>query len=127
MRKAIALPLVVLTVLFGISLCNSCFLNQNTARWSHQLQQAAEFVQTEDWDRAEQILKESYADWTVRKTYLCIVSTHDEVYEAEALYARTRTLAALREDSEIQTEIRSLQAQLQAMAEMEALSIRNIL
>lgn len=127
MRKAIALPLTILAALFLIALCSSSVLNQNAARWRGQLQQAAGLAQIGAWDRAEQLLEESYEDWSGRQTYLRIVSTHDAVDAAEELYVRALIQVRLREREGFLAETAGLRAQLLILADMERLSIRNIL
>lgn len=127
MKRAIAIPLTVLTALFCLSLWNSSVLNEHAARWQQQLQQTAEAIQDGAWTEAEQTLRESHADWAARRTYLCIIAVHDEVNNAETAYLQAMALVAAREESDCLSELAGLQAQLQALAEMERLSIRNIL
>lgn len=127
MRRAIALPLAILAALFLAASCNTWAFEQNTARWRCQLQQAADALQAGDWSGAERTLKEGYEDWAAHRTYLCVVAVHDEINSAEESYVRARTLAAAREDSECLSELAGLLAQLQAMGDMERLSLRNIL
>lgn len=127
MRRAIAIPLSVLSVLFCLSLWNSSVLDKHAARWCQQLQQTSDAVRREDWLAAELALRESYEDWCARRTYLCIVAVHDEVNGAETAYTQALALTAARDESGSLSELAGLQAQLQALAEMERLSIRNIL
>lgn len=127
MRRAIALPMAILAALFLAAFCNTWAFLQNTARWRCQLQQAADALQAGDWSGTEQFLNEGYEDWAAHRTYLCVVTVHDEIYSAEEAFVRARALAAAREDSECLSELAGLLAQLQAMGEMELLSLRNIL
>ena len=85
------------------------------------------FVQAEEWDQAEAVLKESYADWSAHQTYLHIISTHDEINAAESMYHRALAFAAAREPSELQAEVAGLQTQLKFLSEIERFNIRNIL
>ena len=65
--------------------------------------------------------------WTGRQTYLHIVTEHDAVDDAEAMYRRAQAFAAVREAAEFQAELTDLRDQLRLLSEMEACSIRNIL
>ena len=127
MKKAIAIPLIVLSAILIFTLYNGFIMDQNTVHWCGQLQQAVFFVQSEDWHRAEISLEESYADWSAHQTYLHIVSTHDTIHGAESMYQRALAFAAAREPSELQAELAGLQDQLRSLASKEQFSIRNIL
>ena len=127
MKKALIAPITVLIVILGFALWNSGTMNKNTARWRYQLQQADFLAQAENSSAAETALEHSYHDWCSHQTYLHIVSEHDAVDDAEAMYLRAIAFAATQEPSELRAEIADLQAQLRLLAEMEHFSIKNIL
>ena len=89
--------------------------------------QADALAHSGDWAAAAAALAESYADWSGSQTYLHIVTEHDAVDDAEAMYRRAMAFAAAREDSEFRAELADLTDQLRLLAEMETGSIRNIL
>ena len=126
MRKLLP-PLLVLGVLLAFALWNSAAMEARTGRWRDQLRQAEALALTGDWAAAEAALAESYADWSGSQTYLHIVTEHDAVDDAEAMYRRSMAFAAAREDSEFRAELADLTDQLRLLAEMETGSIRNIL
>ena len=125
--KGCLLPLAVLTAILSFSLWNGSNIAGETARWQKQLLQADLLAQSEDWAAAERTLAESYADWTASQTYLHIVTEHDAVDDAEAMYRRAAAFASAREISEFRAELSDLRDQLRLLAEMERLDIRNIL
>lgn len=120
-------PLTLLALLLAFALWNGDRITGDTGRWRAQLQRADTLAQAEDWAGAADALAESHADWTRRQTYLHIVSQHSAVDEAEAMYRRCQAFAAVQELSEFRAEVAGLQEQLRLLAEMERLSIRNIL
>ena len=126
MRKLLP-PLLVLGVLLAFALWNSAAMEARTGRWRDQLRQAEALALTGDWAAAEAALAESYADWSGSQTYLHIVTEHDAVDDAEAMYRRSLAFAAAREGSEFRAELADLTDQLRLLAEMETGSIRNIL
>ena len=64
----------------------------------------------------------------VRKaTYLHIVTEHDAINDAEAMYRRALAFAATRESTEFRAELADLRDQLRLLAEMERFSIKNVL
>ena len=64
---------------------------------------------------------------TLRQTYLHIVSHHDAVDDAEAMYRRAMAFAETQEITEFRAELSDLMDQLRLISEMEALNIRNVL
>ena len=125
--KKLLPPLLVLGVLLAFALWNSAAMESRTGRWRDQLRQAEALALTGDWAAAEAALAESYADWSGSQTYLHIVTEHDAVDDAEAMYRRSMAFAAAREGSEFRAELADLTDQLRLLAEMETGSIRNIL
>ena len=104
-------PLAVLAAILVLSLWNGRVMERRTSRWQ----------------AAEAALTDSYSDWSRSQTYLHIVTEHDAVDDAEAMYRRSQAFAAAREPSELQAELSDLRDQMRLLAEMEKCSIRNIL
>ena len=127
MKRAFLPPVLVLAVLLAFSLWNGRHIAEETARWRSQLAQSDALAQAGDWDGALGALQSGYGDWTACQTYLHIVSQHDAVDDAEAMYRRAAAFAATEEITEFRAEISDLRDQLRLIAEMEQLSIRNIL
>ena len=127
MRKALLVPIVVLTAVFAFALGNGAAMESHTARWQSQLQQAAALAERGAWAEAEQALAASYADWSAHQTYLHIVMEHAAVDDAESMYRRSMAFAATEEISELRAEVADLIDQLRLLAEMEQFSVQNIL
>ena len=120
-------PLALLAVILVFSLWNSACVTRRTDRWRDQLQQADALAQAEDWPEAVNVLTASYEDWSDHQTYLHIVSQHDAVDDAEAMYHRCLAFAATQEVTEFRAELADLRDQLRLLAEMERFSIGNVL
>ena len=120
-------PLALLAVILVFSLWNSACVTRRTDRWRDQLQQADALAQAEDWPEAVNALTASYEDWSDHQTYLHIVTEHDAVDDAEAMYRRAAAFAAAQEPSELRAELADLNDQLRLLAEMERFSIKNVL
>lgn len=127
MKKGYLPPIAVLTAILAFAVWNSRTMTADTDRWRAQLRQTNVLAQTGDWSGAAGLLVDSYEDWSARQTYLHIVSEHDAVDDAEAMYHRALAFAATQEPSEFQAELSDLQDQLRLLAEMERFSVRNIL
>ena len=72
-------------------------------------------------------LAKSYEDWSERQVFLHIVSEHEAVDDAEAMYRRAMAFAEEQESSEFRAELADLQDQLRLLAEMERFSLKNVL
>lgn len=125
--KAYLKPLAVLAAILAFALWNGVAMTAHTDRWRAQVEQADALAQAEDWSRAVEILADSYADWSGKQTYLHIVTEHDAVDDAEAMYRRALAFAATRELTEFRAELADLRDQLRLLAEMERLNVKNVL
>ena len=127
MKRDMLPPLAVLAVILAFALWNSAAITGCTQRWRGQLQQVEALAATENWQAAGNALAESYKDWSGSQVYLHIVSEHDAVDDAEAMYRRAMVFALEQESSEFRAELADLQDQLRLLAEMERFSLKNIL
>ena len=124
MKRLLLPPIAVLCALLALSLWNSSHMERQTRRWRAQLQETDRLAQSECWAEA---LDSLWDDWTLRQTYLHIVSHHDAVDDAEAMYRRAMAFAETQEITEFRAELSDLMDQLRLISEMEALNIRNVL
>lgn len=127
MKKGLLIPAGLLAAILAFCLWNGAAMNARTARWRAQLEEAERMAQAGDWMETAAAIRESYADWTARQTYLHIVTNHDAVDGAEAMYHRALAFAESQEDSELRAELADLRDQLRLLAEMEEFSVRNVL
>lgn len=127
MKKGYLLPIAVLAAILAFAIWNSRAVTADTDRWQAQLTQADALAKAGDWSGAIAALSDSYEDWSARQTYLHIVSEHDAVDDAEAMYHRALAFAETQESSEFRAELSDLRDQLRLLAEMERFSVGNIL
>jgi hypothetical protein len=125
--KSFLPSILLLAGLLLLSLLNCSAIIRNTDRWSCEVDAAARLAEKGDWDEAKATLQNGYRDWSSRQTYLHIVVRHEDVDDAEAMYRRAAAFAATQELSEFQAELADLRDQLRLLAEMERVSIKNIL
>ena len=125
--RAYGISVGILAAILVFSLWNSSYMTASTVRWREQLQGADRLALSGEWAEALDALWESYDDWSHSQTYLHIVSHHDAVDDAEAMYRRTIAFGETEELSEFHAELSDLRDQLRLIAEMEALNIRNVL
>ena len=116
MKRLLLPPIAVLCALLALSLWNSSHMERQTRRWRAQLQETDRLAQSECWAEALDSLWESYDDWTLRQTYLHIVSHHDAVDDAEAMYRRAMAFAETQEITEFRAELGNGSAEYQECA-----------
>ena len=126
MKAYLLSALTLLAVLF-LALWNNASMTERTQRWQSQLDQVENLVQDDAWEKAAAALEESYDDWSDSQTYLHIVSHHDVLDEAEAMYRRAAVFLRIREETSLLGELSDLDHQLRLLSEMEQLSIKNVL
>lgn len=125
MKKA--LPWALLLTILALCVWNGRLMSARTARWQSQLGRLEPLLAQEDWPAVETLLRDSYEDWLSRQLYLHIVTEHDAVDDAEAMYRRCLAFAAAREPRELRAEAADLMDQLRLLGEMERFSLGNVL
>ena len=125
--KAYFLSVLTLLAVLSLALWNSASMAGRTQRWPGQLAQVEALATDGAWEDAYQALEESYGDWSSSQAYLHIVSHHDVLDEAEAMYRRAAVFICLQEESSLLGELSDLRHQLLLLSEMEQLSIKNVL
>lgn len=125
--KAYFLSVLTLLAVLSLALWNSASMAGRTQRWQGQLDQVEALATDRAWEEAYQALEESYGDWSSSQAYLHIVSHHDVLDEAEAMYRRAAVFICLQEESSLLGELSDLRHQLRLLSEMEQLSIKNVL
>lgn len=121
------LPLGALALLLAASLWNAARVEQSVQRWCAQLDAVSAAAQQQRWDESEDAFARLCADWSRCQRWLRVVTVHDPLDEAQALFAAVRTHLLAREQSELQADVSALAAQLVLLRERERLCLENIL
>ena len=127
MKRSYLLPLSVLAVLLAFCMWNAHSMTSRTQRWDEQLRQVELLALAEQWQEAGSALGRSYDDWQDSQNYLHIVSRHETVDDAEAMYRRAAVSTKAGDLAQLQSELADLRHQLRLLAEMERCNLRNIL
>ena len=114
MRRALILPTVTILLLLGLCIANGLLLRQHTDRWSGMAAETARYARSERWPEARRELDALAADWDEAQIYLHIVVHHS-------------TLCDTGDSQALLPELAELQCQLDALDELERISVRNIL
>ena len=127
MTKYFAVPVAVLALLLGLSLENGRRVESDAARWLAAVETATAAAEREDWSGARDALREARESWESRKPWLHIVTAHDELETADALFAEADSFAQELDMAEFRAAAAQLAAQLRVVADMQQLTLRNVL
>ena len=120
------IPAAILSLLLGLSLLIAASVNAAVEPWRAALEEAAGAA-GEDWERAERIVGTARGEWEARHAQLHVVTTHDALDTADALFAAAESAAAVRDESAFRAALAQLDAQLRVVAERQQPTLRNIL
>ena len=110
-----------------LCIANGALLRQHTDRWSGMAAETARYARSERWPEARRELDALAADWDEAQIYLHIVVHHSTLDEVQTLLTRCRTLCDTGDPQALLPELAELQCQLDALDELERISVRNIL
>lgn len=121
------IPAAVLSLLFGFSLWNARAVEAAAEPWRAALEEAAGAASDGDWARAERLVDETRAGWAEKHAWFHIVTAHDELDEADALFAQAKSFAEARDAGEFRASVAQLRGQLLIVSERQMFSVKNIL
>jgi len=125
--KYFLIPAAVLALLLGAALRSASAVSGAAEPWRAALAEAADAAEREDWDGAARLVRDTRADWDAHRALLHIVTAHDELEAADALFIAAESFAAERDAAEFRAAAAQLDAQLRIVAEVQALTLRNLL
>ncbi len=125
--KYLFIPLALLGLLLGLSVWNAATVEVDIGPWCEALSAASQAADREDWAAAERTVLETQQAWEAKHPYFHIVTAHDELDQADALFASAGSYAADREEAAFRAAVAELIAQLRVVAEMQRLTVKNVL
>ena len=125
--KAFYIPVGLLAVILGFSLWSGRYVELRTQHWNTLLEEIDGLAGQEAWEQAGQKLEEAYADWNGSQTFFHTIMDHNELDEAEELFAGAFAVCREEDGADFHTLLSQLMSQLRLLAEMERFSLRNIL
>ena len=121
------LPAAILAFLLGVSLWNAHAVDAEIAAWCEIVESARTAARDGDLDGAKARMAELGRSWRTRRAYYHSVLEHDELDDAEEFYARAASALETGDTDDFFMETAALAAQLQVIAEMQALTLENVL
>ncbi len=125
--KALYIPAAILTAILCFSLWTGRYVDSRVETWQQMLERADRAAGQEDWAQAESRLREAARDWRKSAPFLHTLMEHDELDEAETLLAGAMAACQVRDQADFHKLLSQLRAQLDHLAETQALDLQNIL
>lgn len=125
--RAFYIPVCLLAVILGFSLWAGRYVEQRTGQWISQLEEIDETARQEDWGSAEVRLNQTYRDWTGSQTFFHTIMDHEELDEAETLFAAGIAVCQEQDDADFHQLLAQLMSQLRLLSETQSVSIKNVL
>lgn len=125
--RSFRIPIFILLLTMLLCLFVGDSVARHTDEWTQQLQAAGDLVRREQWTDAQRALSDLYDSWQARQEWLHMVIAHQELDETEALIHRCMTFCRQQEAAELLADMAELRTQFTLLAEMQQLTLRNIL
>lgn len=125
--KALYLPLALLGAMLAFALWTGHYVQQQTDRWIAMLELSDRLAVEEQWEDAEDQIQRSYQDWKRNQTFFHTILEHQELDEAESLFAAAFAACDQRDVPDFHTTLAQLYSQLRLLSETQQVSIKNFL
>lgn len=125
--KRLWIAVGLLALLLGASLVNAWYAQALTGGMGERLRQAQDCARREDWTRAEELTRQVYADWQDHHLYLHCVMRHSDTDQILRSFHAVLEYLPLQEPDQYNAANADLIAQLELLAEMEQVSLANVL
>lgn len=127
MKRFFYIPSALLLALLAAVLLNAAASQACAVRWCGALENAQAAAQAEDWPTVRAQLAAVAEDWDENSVYFHIILQHDVLNEAESLLLRAESYALAQDGAEFHACTAELIAHFRLLAEMQQLSLPNIL
>ena len=125
--KALYIPACLLAVILGFSLWAGRYVEQRTNHWIDLLEATDDAAGQEDWEESEKRLLDAYKDWDSSQTFFHTIMDHNELDEAEKLFAGAFAVCREGDDADFHQMLAQLTSQLRLLAETQNGGVKNVL
>ncbi|NLO98195.1 MAG: DUF4363 family protein [Peptococcaceae bacterium] len=113
-------------ILFGCSTAVSYKVNTTAVIIDEGLKQAVPFIETDQWDKASQIINNNYQNWLKAKQFWALFINHNTLNNVEISFQKLNQLILHREKSFSLAELEALRILIRDIPETERLKLINI-
>ena len=125
--KALRVAIITLVLLMAAGLANSACLTARCDDWTARLESVTAAASVSDWAGAAEKMSLLQQDWQQHQSYLHITLQHEEINEADTLLHQCALYVAQQDSDALSDAAVQLALQFDRLAELEQLSIKNVL
>ena len=118
---------VILLTMLGATLGNSWYLNRLISYFNQELNSAHQLAARDDWASARQITGQVTDHWQKHDFYFHIMLPHRDIDNVHLTFQEVEEYLELKEADQYNAASAKLITQLELLAEMEQLNLKNIL
>ena len=124
-RELVGAGLLVTLLLLG--LLTAWDMGRTHTAISRQMEDAAWYALTEDWEAARLAAEGARSQWEAHRTLSSLLADHTPMEEIDSLFERISIYSAARETAEFAASCAELSRNIRAMGEAHRLSWQNLL
>lgn len=125
--KRLWISVAILLTLLVSTLCNSWYLNDLIADFEQKLTTAHELSSQDHWDTSRKMTQQVMEHWQKHDFYFHVMLPHRDIDEIHLTLREVWEYLELEETDQYNAANAKLIAQLGLLAEMERLSLKNVL
>lgn len=125
--KRLWIAVALLALMLGGALTNAWYSKSMTGRMGAQLRQAQAMTEQERWAEAEQLTRQVFEDWQDHHFYLHVTMRHSDTDQILRTFRAVLEYLELEEPDQYNAANADLITQLELLAEMEQVSLSNVL
>ena len=125
--KALRVAIITLVLLMAAGLANSAYLTARCGDWTARLNAVTSAADGGDWDGARREMSALQADWQDKQSYLHITLQHEEINETDTLLHQCALYVKEQDSDALSDAAVQLALAFDRLAELERLSIKNVL
>lgn len=125
--KRLWIAVSILSVIFAATLFNSWYLDKLIENCTLRLSTAQDMTHQNAWSSATQLTEQVIQDWQDHDFYFHVMLPHKDIDEIHLTFCEVQEYLQLEETDQYTAANAKLVAQLELLAEMDQLTLKNIL
>ena len=125
--KRLWIAVSILSVIFAATLFNSRYLSRLIEDYTLRLSTAQDMTLQNAWNSATQLTEQVIRDWQSHDFYFHVMLPHKDIDELHLTFCEVQEDLQLEETDQYTAANAKLVAQLELLAEMDQLTVKNIL
>lgn len=125
--KRLWIAVSILSAIFAATLYNSWYLGSLIEDYTLRLSIAQDMTSQNAWSSATQLTEQVIRDWQTHDFYFHVMLPHKDIDEIHLTFCEVQEYLHLEETDQYTAANAKLVAQLELLAEMDQLTVKNIL